>query len=215
MPSIKLTAAAVAAGVLFSAASAFAGPIYVFSTSVGVQPSDFATITLTQVNSTTVDVLVDIDDTTLPAPRYGFLNTGGPHTPFAFSLAGSGSLTASFLQPSGGAYTFGVFSLNSGGGSANPYGDFGVAIDSTASNGTANAYFGDLEFQLTRAAGLSTDDFITNALNAYFAGDFTDGSHTGSQAWKTRIAVPEPTSIGLLGVALAWLGVRARRRISL
>ena len=79
-------------------APAVAGPIYTFSVSEGVQPSNVGTITLTPVNSTTVDVLVDLIDTTLPLPEYGFVNSGGPHTPFAFTLAGTESgVTATFI----------------------------------------------------------------------------------------------------------------------
>ena len=89
--SVVRYATLVAGGVLLSAASAFAGPTYTFTTSQGVQPPDVGTVTLTQVNSTTVDVLVDLADTTLPLPRYGFVNSGGPHTPFAFTLAGTES----------------------------------------------------------------------------------------------------------------------------
>src|SRR5262245_8725758 len=141
--SIIHYAAMAAGGLLLSAASALAGPIYTFTTSQGDQPSNVGTITLTQVNSTTVDVLVDLADTTLPLPRYGFINSGGPHTPFAFTLAGTESgVSATFLQPLGGAYTFGLFSLSTLNGDATPFGTFGISINSTAGNGTSNAYFG-------------------------------------------------------------------------
>ena len=46
-----------------------AGPTYTFSTSEGVQPSDVGVITLTQIDGTTVDVLVDSKDTNLPSPQ--------------------------------------------------------------------------------------------------------------------------------------------------
>src|SRR5437763_856980 len=186
-------AAFVAGAVFLSATCALAGPTYTFSTSEGTQPSNVGIITLSQVNSNTVDVLVDLADTTQPSPQYGFINTGGPHTPFAFTLAGSEvGVTASFIQPLGGAYSFGLFSLSTANGDATPYGTFGVSINSSAGNGSSNAYFGDLEFQLTRTSGLSTDDFITNSVispgeNAYFAADLTAGArNTGSQAWLTR-----------------------------
>jgi hypothetical protein len=68
--SPRLYAAFAASGILLSAASAFAGPAYTFSTSTGSQPSTVGTITLTQVNSTTVDVFVDLGDTSLPLPEY-------------------------------------------------------------------------------------------------------------------------------------------------
>ncbi len=217
-------AALVAGGLLLSAASASAGPTYTFTTSEGIQPSDVGTVTLTQVDGSTVDVLVDLADTTLPQPSYGFINTGGPHTPFAFTLAGTESgVSATFLQPPGGIYAFGIFSLSTANGGATPYGTFGISIDSTAGNGTSNAYFGDLEFSVTRASGLSTDDFISNAAidpgssgPAYFAADLTNGaSNTGSQAWITRTTtdVPEPASLTIFGTALGALAFVRRRRL--
>lgn len=215
-------AALVAGGLALSAASAYAGPTYTFSTSEGSQPSNVGVITLTQVNSTTVDVLVDLSDTSLPLPEYGFVNTGGPHTPFAFTLAGTESaISASFIQPAGGTYSFGLFSLSTSNGDDTPFGTFGISINSTADNGTSNAYFGDLEFDVTRTSGLSTDDFISNAAlgagsdgPAYFAADLTNGSNTtGAQAWETRTTpVPEPASLAIFGSALLAFGFIGRRR---
>jgi len=228
-------AAATTVGLLLSATLAFADPTYIFSTSVGTQPSDVGVITLTQVNSTTVDVLVDLADTTLPNPQYGFVNTGQTnHTPFAFNIAGDQTgISATFIQPAvggvGGQYSFGLFSLDPSGGGNVPFGSFGIAIDSTAGNGSGKAYYGDLEFQVTRPSGLSTDDFVANTLNYYFSADLTNGNgdgygNTGTQAWLNRqqctdcsnsTQVPEPGSLVLLGgglIGLGFVGAFLRRR---
>ncbi len=208
---------------LLTAASSFAVSIS-FSTSVGVQPGNVGKITLTQISATTVDVLLDLSDTSDPAPKYGLLNTGGPHTPFAFSISGTETgVTSSFIQPSGGIFSFGLLSLNLGGGGNTPFGTYGIAIDSSAGNGSGNAYYGDLQFRLTRAGGLLMTDFVANTDGYYFAADLTNGSNTGAQAWGTPDTpsvvpnggtVPDGgATLTLLGLALSGLGI-ARRAAS-
>jgi len=194
--------------------AAQAGPTYTFNTSEGVQPSNAGLITITQNDANSVIVSVDL------ASGYGFLNTGGPHTPFAFQLSGSGTLSISFTSPLNGSYADGTFSLNTAGGSNTPFGAFNVAIDSSAGNGSGKAFYNDLVFTLTRTGGLSTDDFVKNASGAYFSADLTDGKNTGAQAWKGRTTtdvpppnnpVPEPLTLALFGAGLAGLAATRRR----
>ncbi len=217
----SLITLAVAATVSLAATSAMAGPIYTFSISEGTQPANVGTITLTQVDSDSVQIGVDLLD------GYGFVNTGGQHTPFTFNLTGSGALSISpFTTPAGGIYNLtSVFSLNTGGGDNTPYGTFGIALDSNAGNGSGDGYFGDLLFTLNRVGGLDTNDFVRNADNdpivggSYFSADLSDGRNTGAQAWSQRTegpipptAIPLPSTLSLFGIALAGLGLTRRKR---
>ena len=201
-----------AASIALSSASAMAGPIYTFDVSEGTQPSNVGIITLTQKDANSVIVSVDL------LPGYGFLNTGGPHTPFAFNLSGSGTPSiASWTTPAGGTYDQNpnaatelvLFQLNTGGGDNTPYGTFGIALDLNAGpgntdnnpgQGSGEAYYGDLLFTLTRTGGLDTADFVRNsdtdpiAGGSYFSADLTNGpptGTTGAQAWAEREETPD------------------------
>jgi hypothetical protein len=218
---MKLTLKTVLLATVFvvSATSAMAGPILTFSVSEGVQPADVGTITVTQAGADSVTIGVDLD------PGYGFLNTGGPHTPFAFNVEDATDLSIAWTQPVNGTYASGVFLLNESGGDATPFGTFGIAIDSTADNGSGAAYYGDLIFTLTDSDGsLDTTDFIANLDGWFFAAELTDGeNNTGSQAWKEFVEggggpgpgneVPEPGTLAVVGAGLAgWWALRRRRQ---
>lgn len=215
--STLLRSTALAFGIIGISATSFANSIS-FSTSVGVQPGDVGVITLTEVNANTVNILVDL------LPGYGFLNTGavnnGPHTPFAFNLLGTevGVSISSFIQPVNGIAPKGTFSLNLGGGDNTPYGTYGVAIDYSAGNGGSKAYFGDLEFNLTRTSGLLLTDFVANSGNHFFSADLIGLTGlTGSQAWDKKDSPPEVPDSGaslvLLGLGLSSLALFRRKAV--
>jgi hypothetical protein len=203
--------------------AAIAGPTYSFALNQADPSSrlsgSFGSVTLTQNGTNSVNVLVDLKPAGSGA-NFGFVNTGGPHTPFAFNLSSTltSGLTATFSQPSGGSYTTAKgntysFSLyTSGISSATPYGNFSVVIDMSSPNGSSSGYFGDLAFTLTATSKLSTDDFATNSNGIYFAADLSDNTNTGSVAAGTRVGVPEPISLSLLGAGIAGISVVARRR---
>ena len=136
-----------AGGLLISATAALAGPTYTFalnSSDVSQLNTNIGTITLTQNGTNAVDLLVDLNPQGTGS-NYGFINSGGPHTPFVFDLANTSNLSATFTQPTGGNFTNSgnfTFSLNTAGGSATPYGSFPVAIDiNPVQNGSNHRLF--------------------------------------------------------------------------
>jgi hypothetical protein len=220
-PALLALCAFVALGVASGAQATPTATFTLNQTEVSQFPSGgVGTITLVQDGTNSVDVLVDLNPSGAGA-SFGFINTGGQHTPFVFNLANMAGLSIAFSQPTGGNFVNAgsfAFSLNTSGGGATPYGDFTGAIDIIpVQNGSSHAYFGDLAFTLTRVGGLTTDDFIANtdSTHAFFAADITDQSgHTGTVASTTRsfAAVPEPASLAILSVGMFGMGAVLRRR---
>lgn len=208
-----LVAFGFAAGSAVISAPAVASPTspYIFTTSEGSQPSNVGTITLTQDGADSVIIGLTLQ------PGYGILNTGGPHTPFAFDVSSGvlSGLTATFVTPPpADPAAASNFTLDTSGGSNPSFGTFDVSVDYSGGNGSSKAYYGDLQITLQNTTtGLDTADFIPNGNGVYFSADLTNGSNTGAQAWLIELPrqVPEPATLGLLGAGLA-AGAAMRRR---
>jgi hypothetical protein len=178
------------------------------------------TVTLTQNGLNEVDVEVKLTAGVL------LINTGGPHTPFAFNLApakAAATVTVTSVN------TPATFFAQAGPQSATPYGNFTNAIGYNGSNGgVGHGSAGPLDFKVVFAGGLSISDFVKNGVNGYFfAADlYGTGGNTGSVASNQVCTTcpdnapppdgtPIPGTVGLMGSVLAMgagFGAWRRRR---
>jgi len=204
------------------ALSAVANAAIVLNISDGNGTGPFGNITLTQVDSNTVNVQVALSS------NYLFVDTGS-HDTFGFNITGSPAVTFSSISAGFGAgtgFTNGFSGSFAYSITCNPT---GTKPPDACANGGSSGAAGPLSFNVDRTVGnLSITDFVANANGYTFAADVFGpktaggtGNFTGLVESQGSCAaggvgcisnVPEPITSGLVGMGLMSL-LLLRRRI--
>ena len=162
-------------------------------------------VDLKQVSAT--DVLVEV---TLESNAQYFAHTGsGQHPGFAFNILNAPAISITNLSSPWVQGDVHLTSVTTGGPALGTY-DFFIDNPGNGSNAHND---GPLKFDVNLAAGISVNDFVANANGYFFVADIQDATGaTGLSAinargiddgsLSTHGAVPEPSSIIMLGSAL-------------
>ncbi|HET6969953.1 MAG TPA: hypothetical protein VFH92_02405, partial [Phenylobacterium sp.] len=148
----KFLAGAAFVGMLATAASAsaltYVSQLEYRDGLVGAHTPSFGTVTLEELNATSVKVTVALTNA-----NSLFVNTGGPHDPFLFNLVGAGD-TVSITNGVNDEFTYAGF----GSYSATPFGTFTNKIGCCGGESKKGQTYGDpppLVFTVSNAAGFS------------------------------------------------------------
>lgn len=168
-------------------------------------------VDLHQVDSNNMQVTVSL---TMGA-QY-FVDTGsGNHPGFAFNLAGDPTVSVTSIS---GPWTLSDVNLSSTGTNGPSLGTFDYFIDNPGP-GASKHNDGPLVFNIFDGSGITYSDFIANSSGYYFAADIMNAAgQTGMSGINTpgssTPAVPEPSSIALLGTGMVTAAGFVRRKLS-
>jgi len=167
-------------------------------------------VNLHQVDSNNMEVTVSLTD----GAQY-FVSTGsGNHPGFAFNLDGNPTVSITSIST---PWALSDVNLSSTGTNGPSMGTFDYFIDNPGP-GASQHNDGPLVFSIFSASGIAYSDFVANNSGYYFAADIMDAAgNTGMSGintpGSTPPAVPEPSSLALLGTGILGAAGCLRRKL--